>query len=84
VRPPDRVPVFSCTEAQNQVYEILGQQGSEVPLSSVPDGLVGFLLKRATPVVNALGILTWELRLWSGSLGPGLCWPGPGVGLPRA
>ncbi len=24
---PDRVPVFSCTEAQNQVYEILGKVG---------------------------------------------------------
>jgi hypothetical protein len=23
---PDRVPLFSCTEAQNQVFEILGEE----------------------------------------------------------
>jgi 5-methyltetrahydrofolate--homocysteine methyltransferase len=29
---PDRVPVFSCTEEQNQIYEILGEEGSAVLL----------------------------------------------------
>ncbi len=57
---PDRVPVFSCTEVQNQVYEILGEQSDAVPLSFLQDGFVGLLLKRAAPLVNALGIFNRE------------------------
>ena len=41
---PDRVPIFSCTEAQNQVYEILGEEGEAMPLSFVQEGVVGLLL----------------------------------------
>jgi uroporphyrinogen decarboxylase len=59
---PDRVPVFSCTEAQNQVYEILAEKNRAVPLSVVEEGLVGFLLKRAAPVVNALGVFNREFE----------------------
>lgn len=59
---PDRVPVFSCTEVQNQVYEILGEEGGMVPLSFVQEGLVGLLLKRATPLVNGLGIFNREFE----------------------
>jgi uroporphyrinogen-III decarboxylase len=59
---PDRVPVFSCTEAQNQVYEILGEQDKALPLSFVQDGVVGLLLRRATPLANALDILNHELE----------------------
>jgi uroporphyrinogen-III decarboxylase len=59
---PDRVPAFSCTEAQNQVYEILGEEGSAVPLSFVQSGLVGLLLKRWAPLVNALGIFNREFE----------------------
>lgn len=32
---PDRVPVFYCTEVQNQVYEILGEEGRAVALESI-------------------------------------------------
>ncbi|HSR31592.1 MAG TPA: uroporphyrinogen decarboxylase family protein [Anaerolineae bacterium] len=59
---PDRVPVFSCTEVQNQVYEILGEEGGMVPLSFVQEGLVGLLLKRAAPLVNGLGIFNREFE----------------------
>jgi uroporphyrinogen-III decarboxylase len=59
---PDRVPIFSCTEAQNQVYEILGEESSAVPLTFVQEGVVGLLLKRAAPVVNALGIFGREFE----------------------
>jgi uroporphyrinogen-III decarboxylase len=63
---PDRVPLFSCTEAQNQVYEILGEENAAVPLSFVQEGMVGWLLKRAAPLVNALGIFSREFEkfLW--------------------
>ncbi len=59
---PDRVPLFSCTEAQNQVYEILGEENAAVPLTFVQEGLVGLLLKRAAPLVNALGIFNREFE----------------------
>jgi uroporphyrinogen-III decarboxylase len=59
---PDRVPLFSCTEAQNQVYEILGEEGAAVPLTFAQEGVVGFLLKRAAPLVNALGIFNQEFE----------------------
>lgn len=59
---PDRVPLFSCTEAQNQVYEILGEQKGMTPLSFVQEGAVGWLLKHATPVVNGLGIFDREFE----------------------
>ena len=53
---PDRVPLFSCTEAQNQIYEILCQEGEALPLSFVQTGPVGLLLRHAAPLVNAVGI----------------------------
>lgn len=59
---PDQVPVFSCTEVQNQVYEILGQEGGMVPLSFVQEGAVGFLLRRAAPLVNALNVFNREFE----------------------
>lgn len=59
---PDRVPIFSCTEAQNQVYEILGEENGMVPLSFVQEGIVGLLLRRAAPLVNALGIFNREFE----------------------
>jgi len=59
---PDRVPVFSCTEAQNQVYEILGEEGGMVPLSFVQEGAVGFLLRHAASLVNALNIFNREFE----------------------
>lgn len=59
---PDRVPLFSCTEAQNQVYEILGKENEMTPLSFVQEGVVGLLLKHATPLVNALGIFDREFE----------------------
>lgn len=62
LRQPDRVPLFSCTEAQNQVYEILGEEGGAVPLSYVQEGPVGLLLKRAAPLANFLGIFDREFE----------------------
>ena len=59
---PDRVPVFSCTEAQNQIYEILGQEGGALPLSFVQEGVTGALVKVAAPLVNATGIFNRELE----------------------
>ena len=59
---PDRVPIFSCTEAQNQVYEILGQEGAAVPLSFVQEGLTGALFRLAAPLINATGLLNREFE----------------------
>jgi uroporphyrinogen-III decarboxylase len=59
---PDRVPIFSCTEAQNQIYEILGQEGAAVPLSFVQEGVTGALVKLAAPLVNATGLFNRELE----------------------
>jgi len=59
---PDRVPLFSCTEVQNQIYEILGEQGEAVPLTFLQEGLIGALLKRAAPLVNAFNIFNRELE----------------------
>jgi uroporphyrinogen decarboxylase len=62
LREPDRVPIFSCTEAQNQVYEILGEEGGMVPLTFIQEGVVGLLLRRAAPLVNGLGIFNREFE----------------------
>jgi uroporphyrinogen-III decarboxylase len=62
LRQPDRVPIFSCTEAQNQIYEILGQEGAAVPLSFVQEGVTGALVKLAAPLVNATGLFNRELE----------------------
>ncbi len=43
---PDQVPVFSCTEEQNQVYEILGEEGSAVPFSLFQEGITGAVDER--------------------------------------
>ena len=51
---PDRVPLFSCMEEQNQIYEILGEQGSAVPLSLIQNGVTGALFKVAAPLANRL------------------------------
>jgi hypothetical protein len=59
---PDRVPVFSCTEAQNQIYEILGQEGAALPLSLVQEGVTGALIKLAAPLINASGWFNRELE----------------------
>ena len=59
---PDRVPVFSCTEAQNQIYEILGQEGGAVPLSFVQEGVTGALFRLAAPLVNASGLFNREFE----------------------
>jgi len=52
---PDRVPVFSCTMEQNQIYEILGEKEGAVPLSLIQEGITGALIKLAAPLVNASG-----------------------------
>jgi len=59
---PDRVPVFSCTEEQNQIYEILGEEGSAVPLSLIQQGISGALFKLAAPLVNCSGWFNRELE----------------------
>jgi len=59
---PDRVPVFSCTEEQNQIYEILGEQGSAVPLSLIQQGITGAAFKLAAPLINASGWFNRELE----------------------
>jgi len=59
---PDRVPVFSCTEEQNQIYEILGQKGNAVPLSLIQAGITGRLVKLAAPLVNASGWFNREFE----------------------
>ena len=51
---PDRVPLFSCMEEQNQIYEILGEQESAVPLSLIQNGVTGALFKVAAPLANRL------------------------------
>jgi len=52
---PDRVPVFSCTEEQNQIYEILEQSGKAVPLSLFQQGISGKLVNLLTPLANRSG-----------------------------
>jgi len=59
---PDRVPTFSCTEEQNQIYEILGEEGSAVPLSLIQEGGTGALIKLAVPLVNASGWFNREVE----------------------
>ena len=52
---PDRTPVFSCTEEQNQIYEILGETGQAMPLSLLQQGVTGALVKWAAPLANSSG-----------------------------
>jgi len=52
---PDRVPIFSCTGEQNQIYEILGRQDQAVPLSRIQEGWTGTLFKLAAPLANRIG-----------------------------
>ena len=59
---PDRVPVFSCTEEQNQIYEILGGESGAVPLSLIQEGFIGTLVKLAVPLVNASGWFNREIE----------------------
>ena len=59
---PDRVPIFSCPEAQNQIYKILGQEGAALPLSLVQEGITGALIKLAAPLINASGWFNRELE----------------------
>jgi len=57
---PDRVPVFSCTEEQNQIYEILGEKDQALPLSLIQEGWTGKLFKLAAPLANRTGWLNRE------------------------
>jgi uroporphyrinogen decarboxylase len=57
---PDRVPVFSCTEEQNQIYEILGEKDGAIPLSLIQGGWTGKLFKLTAPLTNRIGWLTRE------------------------
>ncbi|MCX5994319.1 MAG: hypothetical protein NT177_08945, partial [Chloroflexi bacterium] len=52
---PDRVPIFSCTEEQNQIYEILGQKDGALPLKLITGGVTGALFKLASPLINRVG-----------------------------
>jgi len=57
---PDRVPVFSCTEEQNQIYEILGNKGGALPLKLIREGVTGALFKLTSPLINRIGWMTSE------------------------
>jgi uroporphyrinogen decarboxylase len=57
---PDRVPIFSCTEEQNQIYEILGNKDGALPLSMIREGVTGALFKLASPLINRVGWMTSE------------------------
>jgi len=57
---PDRVPVFSCTEEQNQIYEILGEKDQALPLSLIQEGWTGTLFKLTAPLTNRIGWLNRE------------------------
>jgi uroporphyrinogen decarboxylase len=63
---PDRVPIFSCTEEQNQIYEILGEKDGAIPLSLIRDGLTGALFKLASPLINRVGWFTRETEKFMG------------------
>jgi uroporphyrinogen-III decarboxylase len=52
---PDRVPLFSCTEEQNQIYEILGKKDKAVPLSLFQKGITSKLIKLLVPLANSSG-----------------------------
>jgi len=56
---PDRVPIYSETVIQNQIYEILGEKNKAVPISLIQEGLTGTLFKLATPLINRIG---WSNR----------------------
>jgi len=57
---PDRVPVFSCTEEQNQIYEILGNKDGALPLKLIREGVTGALFKLTSPLINRIGWMTSE------------------------
>jgi uroporphyrinogen-III decarboxylase len=57
---PDRVPVFSCTEEQNQIYEILGNKGGALPLKLIREGVTGAMFKLTSPLINRIGWMTSE------------------------
>jgi len=57
---PDRVPVFSCTEEQNQIYEILGNKAGALPLKLIREGVTGALFKLTSPLINRIGWMTSE------------------------
>jgi uroporphyrinogen-III decarboxylase len=59
---PDRVPVFSCTEEQNQIYEILGEKDGALPLKLITGGVTGALFKLASPLINRVGWMTGEFE----------------------
>lgn len=52
---PDRVPIFSCTEEQNQIYEILGEEDQAIPLSIFQKGLTAQMIRLAVPLANKSG-----------------------------
>ena len=52
---PDRVPLFSCTEEQNQIYEILGGKDKAVPLSLFQQGITSKLINLLVPLANSSG-----------------------------
>jgi uroporphyrinogen-III decarboxylase len=59
---PDRVPLFSCTEEQNQIYEILEEEDGAIPLSLIQNGITGALFKLAAPLINASGWFNREIE----------------------
>ncbi|MFA5399514.1 MAG: uroporphyrinogen decarboxylase family protein [Dehalococcoidia bacterium] len=63
---PDRVPIFSCTEEQNQIYEILGNKDGALPLSMIREGVTGALFKLAAPLINRIGWMTSETEKFMG------------------
>ncbi|MBN1689923.1 MAG: hypothetical protein JW901_02740 [Dehalococcoidia bacterium] len=63
---PDRVPIFSCTEEQNQIYEILGNKDGALPLSMIREGVTGALFKLAAPLINRVGWMTSETEKFMG------------------
>jgi len=63
---PDRVPIFSCTEEQNQIYEILGNKDGALPLSMIREGVSGALFKLASPLINRMGWMTSETEKFMG------------------
>jgi len=57
---PDRVPVYSCTCIQNQIYEILGKKDKAFSLRLIQEGMTGALFKLAAPLANRIGWFTQE------------------------
>ena len=63
---PDRVPVFSCTEEQNQIYEVLGNKDGALPLKLIREGVTGALFKLTAPLINRVGWMTRETEKFMG------------------